>query len=67
MCVTLQAAVHLGKDCAEILHSIKNQPKRTLKKLFNVTEKLIRDHKRNLRYRSDQMAAAYVAKDNLAY
>ena len=43
MSVTLQAAVHLGKDYSEKLHSIKNQPKRTLKQLFNETEKLIRD------------------------
>ena len=40
--VTLQAAAHLGYEYAENLHSIKNQPKRTLKQLFNVTEKLIR-------------------------
>ena len=45
MSVSLQAAVHLGNDYAENLHSIKNQPKRTLKQLFNVTEKLIRDQK----------------------
>ena len=38
MSVTLQAAVHLGKDD-------ENQPKRTLKQLFNITEKLIRDQK----------------------
>ena len=43
--VTLQAAVHLENDYAQNLHSIKNQPKRTLKHLFNVTEKLIRDQK----------------------
>ena len=43
--VTLQAAVHLGNDYAENLHSIINQPKRTLKQLVNVTEKLIRDQK----------------------
>ena len=34
-----------GKDHAENLHSIKNQPKQTLKQRFNVTEKLIRDQK----------------------
>ena len=34
MSVTLQAAVNLGNDYAENLHSIKNQPKRTLKQLF---------------------------------
>ena len=45
MSVTLQAAVHLGNDYAEKLHSLKNQPMRTLKQSFNVTEKLIRDQK----------------------
>ena len=34
MSVTLQAAVHLGKDYAENLHSVKNQPKRTLKQIL---------------------------------
>ena len=37
--------VHLVNDCAENFHSIKKQPKRTLKQLFNVTEKLIRYQK----------------------
>ena len=45
MSVTHQAAVHLGNDYAEHLHSIKSQPKRTLKQLVNVTEKLIRAQK----------------------
>ena len=45
MSVTLQPAVHLGNDNAENLHSIKHQPKRTLKQLFTVTEKLVRDQK----------------------
>ena len=47
MYVTLQAAVHLGKDYdySENLLSTGNQPKRTLKQLFNVTGKLIRDQK----------------------
>ena len=47
MSVTLQDAVHLGKDYAEHLHSIKNQPKRTLKQLFNVPEKLIKDQEKS--------------------
>ena len=42
---TLQAAVHLGIDYVENLHSTENQLKRTLKQLFNVTGKLIRDQK----------------------
>ena len=45
MSVTLQTDVHLGNDCAENFHSIKKQPKRTLKQSFNVTEKLIRYQK----------------------
>ena len=45
MSVNLQAAVHLGKDYAENLNFIQNHSKRTLKQLFNVTEKLIRDQK----------------------
>ena len=47
MSVTLQAAVHLGKDYAVDLHSIKHQPKRTLKQLFKITEKLIRAQKKS--------------------
>ena len=43
--VTLQAAVHLGKGYGDNLHSIKNQPKRSLKQLFHATEKLIRGQK----------------------
>ena len=34
MSVTLQAAVHLGNDYVEDLHSTKNQPERTLEQLF---------------------------------
>ena len=66
MSVTLQAAVHPGNDYAENLHSIINQPKRTLKQLVNVTEKLIRDQKEISGISSDLLAAAYVAKVNLA-
>ena len=47
MTAALRVAVHLGNDYAENLHSIKNQPKRTKKQLLNVTEKLIRDHKKS--------------------
>ena len=45
MSATLQAAVHLGNDYVENLLSTKNQLERTLKQLFNVTGKLIRDQK----------------------
>ena len=41
--VTLQAAVHLGKDCTENLRSTKNQPLKSWKQLFKVTERLIAD------------------------
>ena len=43
--LTLQAAVHLGNDYFENFRSIQNQPKRSLKQLFNATEKLITDQK----------------------
>ena len=43
MSVTLQAAVHLGKDYTENLRSTKNQPKKSLRQLFQVTERLITD------------------------
>ena len=39
MSVTLQAAVHLGKDYTENLRSTKNQPKKSLRQLFQVTER----------------------------
>ena len=45
MTVTLQAAVHLGNDYSENLHSTENQPQRTVKPLFDVTKKLVRDQK----------------------
>ena len=44
MSVTLQAAVHLGKDYTENLLSTKNQPKKSLRQLFQVTERLITNH-----------------------
>ena len=65
MSVTLQAAFQFGNDYAENLHS-NNQPKPTLKQLFNLTEKLIRDQKELLRYSLDLLAAAYLAKVKLA-
>ena len=34
MTVTQQAAVHLGNDCLENLHSTKNQPQKAVKQLF---------------------------------
>ena len=44
MSVTLQAAaVHLGKDYTENLRSTKNQPLKSLKQFFQVTERLITD------------------------
>ena len=40
MLVTQQAAFHLGNDNLENLHSTQNQAQRTMKQLFDVTEKL---------------------------
>ena len=47
MSVTLQAAVHLGKDYTENLRSTKNQPKKSLRQIFQVTERLITDQTEN--------------------
>ena len=41
--VTLQPAVHLGKDCTEHLRSTMHQPLKSLRQLFQVTERLITD------------------------
>ena len=41
--VTLQAAVHFGKDYTENLRSTKNQPKKSLRQEFQVTQKWIID------------------------
>ena len=39
---TLEASVFMGKNCSEILHSIKNTGKHlTLKQMFDISEKLI--------------------------
>ena len=43
MIVTQQAAVHLGNDYLENVHATKNQPLRTVKQLFDVTSKLVRE------------------------
>ena len=43
--VALQAAVHRGKDYAEILQASKNQPLKSLKQLCQVTERLITDER----------------------
>ena len=43
MSVTLQAAVHLGKDYTENLRSTKNQPLKSVKQLFQMAETLITD------------------------
>ena len=41
LCVTLQAAIHLGKDYTEDVRSTKNPSKKSLRLLFQVTRKLI--------------------------
>ena len=43
MSVTLQAAAHLGQDYTEHLQSTKNQPLKSVRQLFQTTEKLIKD------------------------
>ena len=43
MSVTLQAAVHQGKDYTENLRSTRNQPLKSVKRLFQMTERLITD------------------------
>ena len=43
MSVTLQAAVHLGENYKENLRSTKNQPKKSLRQSFQVTQRLITD------------------------
>ena len=43
MAVTLQAAIHHGKDYLDNLHSTKNQPQRTIKQVFDLTKKLSTD------------------------
>ena len=43
MSVTLQAAVHLGQDYTGNLRSIKNQPFKSVRLLFQTTERLITD------------------------
>ena len=43
MNVTLQAAVHLGRDNMEILRFTKNQLLKSVKQLFQVPERLIKD------------------------
>ena len=43
MIVTQQAAVHLGNDHLDNLYSTGNQPQRTVKQLFDVTRKLVKE------------------------
>ena len=43
MSVSLQAAVHFGMDYTENLRSTKNQSKKSLRQLFQVTQKLNTD------------------------
>ena len=53
MSVTLQAAVHLGKDYTENLRSTKSQSKKSLRQLFQVTRMLITDQTETYRYYYD--------------
>ena len=43
MSVTLQAAVHLGRDYSLNLRSVKNQSSKSVEHLFRTTEKLIKE------------------------
>ena len=43
MSVTLQAAVHHGTDYMDNLRSTRNQSKKSLRQLFQVTRKLLTD------------------------
>ena len=43
MSVTLQAAVHLGRDCSLNLRSVKNQSSKSVEQLFRTTEKVIKE------------------------
>ena len=43
MSVTLQAAVRLGTDFSENLRSTRNQSQKSLRQLFQVTQKVITD------------------------
>ena len=45
MVVTQQGAVHLGNDYLDNLHATKNWPQRTVKILFDVTRKLVKEQK----------------------
>ena len=51
MSVTLQAAVHLEQDHSENLRSTKNQPLKSVRQLFQTTERLIKGSDRH--YRTD--------------
>ena len=64
--VTLRAAVHLGNDYVETLHSTKNRSMRALKQLFNVTGKLIKDQDEISRYNIQlSTAKTYVFSDSV--
>ena len=43
MSVTLQAAVHLGRDYLLNLRSVKNQSSKSVEKLFQTIDKLIKE------------------------
>ena len=51
----------------ENLHSTKKLFKRTLKQLFNATEKLIKDQNEIQGYIRDQLAATNLAEDKLCF
>ena len=64
MTVTLHAAVHLGQDFSGNLRYTKNQPLKSVRHLFQTTDRLITDPSRNYRTVHDWLEAAYVERNN---
>ena len=49
MSTTMMAAIHLGEDYSEILVAYRNPNLDALKALFDITQKLILDHKHDIK------------------
>ena len=67
MSFTLQAAVRLDKEYTVNLRSTKNQPKKSVRQLFQVTQRLITDETENYWIGNDWLAAACVERDDSAH
>ena len=61
---SLDAAVHLGKDYLENLHSTKKQAQRTIRQLFDVSQKLNTDHTEKQVVSQIGLVHTLLAKDN---